>query len=299
MSKKNEGRHAFLILAYRDLTVLSKFLSQIDDERNDIYLHIDSKSKLNIIDIPKMKYSNIKIYKKYKVVWGGSNFSRVELYLLEEAQKNEYDYYHLCSEADLMLKSNDDFHQFFKIHKGKEFIHFEDEKFNEKYLVRVQHFHVLGELIRRYNSKKLSRMFTNINRWLLKVQDLIGFNRKIPFEELQKGCNWVSITDSLALYILENKKNILKFIKMTCVGEELFIHSLIYKTPYMDQLYGKGYEIGHLACARVIDWKRGQPYIFTEEDFDLLTSTEAMFARKFNSSVDMKIIDEICEFVKK
>ncbi len=37
-------RHAFLILAHNEFQILRILLSMLDDERNDIYLHIDKKS---------------------------------------------------------------------------------------------------------------------------------------------------------------------------------------------------------------------------------------------------------------
>ena len=35
-------KHAFLIIAHNEYPVLEVLLSMLDDERNDIYLHIDN-----------------------------------------------------------------------------------------------------------------------------------------------------------------------------------------------------------------------------------------------------------------
>ncbi len=37
-------KHAFLIIAHNEPEVLAALLRQLDDERNDIYLHIDARS---------------------------------------------------------------------------------------------------------------------------------------------------------------------------------------------------------------------------------------------------------------
>ena len=37
-------KHAFLIIAHNEPGVLAALLQQLDDERNDIYLHIDARS---------------------------------------------------------------------------------------------------------------------------------------------------------------------------------------------------------------------------------------------------------------
>ena len=38
-------KHAYLIMAHNNPYILKKLLNLIDDKRNDIYLHIDKKSK--------------------------------------------------------------------------------------------------------------------------------------------------------------------------------------------------------------------------------------------------------------
>lgn len=36
-------KHAFLIIAHNEYPILEVLLSMLDDERNDIYLHIDKR----------------------------------------------------------------------------------------------------------------------------------------------------------------------------------------------------------------------------------------------------------------
>lgn len=43
--------HAYLIIAHDQFDLLESLLKCIDDERNDIYIHIDSHSKLDIAGI--------------------------------------------------------------------------------------------------------------------------------------------------------------------------------------------------------------------------------------------------------
>lgn len=49
MSKK----HAYLILAHSEPEILGILVSLLDDERNDIFIHIDKKS--NIMDFLRVK----------------------------------------------------------------------------------------------------------------------------------------------------------------------------------------------------------------------------------------------------
>lgn len=46
-------------------------------------------------------------------------------------------------------------------------------------------------------------------------------------------------------------------------------------------------------CLRYVDWERGKPYTFSDEDFDLLMSSNNLFARKFDYSKNPEIVDHI------
>lgn len=45
----------------------------------------------------------------------------------------------------------------------------------------------------------------------------------------------------------------------------------------------------------IIDWTRGNPYIFRSADFEQLMSSDRMFARKFDEKVDFDIVERIFE----
>ena len=71
-------KHAYLIMAHDDFYILEKLLELIDDKRNDIFLHVDKKSKSfdreKIIKI--IKNSNIYFIDRMEINWGG--FSQVK-----------------------------------------------------------------------------------------------------------------------------------------------------------------------------------------------------------------------------
>lgn len=109
-------KHAYLIIAHNNWKQLSLLLSVLDDERNDIYIHIDKKSKNVPIDSLRksVKKSKLHIYRKFKIYWGHFSQVECELYLFEKTSKNKYFRYHLISGADLPIKSQDYIHDFFE-----------------------------------------------------------------------------------------------------------------------------------------------------------------------------------------
>ena len=113
------------------------------------------------------------------------------------------------------------------------------------------------------------------------------------------GAQWFSITDDLARYIISKEKFIWKHFKDTSCCDELFLQTIVYNSDFYKNLYL--YEDDNYGqIMRYIDWKRGEPYTFTKEDYDLLMNSNMFFARKFSTSTEERkqIVDEIYESIK-
>ncbi len=108
--QKNETgvmeKHAYLIIAHTDWSLLKTLVSLLDYELNDIYIHIDAKVPAK--SIPHITCSRSKIYyleRRISVAWGDISVVEAEYLLFETAYNNRhYSYYHLLSGMDLPLK---------------------------------------------------------------------------------------------------------------------------------------------------------------------------------------------------
>lgn len=69
------------------------------------------------------------------------------------------------------------------------------------------------------------------------------------------------------------------------------MQTILVNSPLLDTIEDNG--------LRLIDWERGEPYTFREEDFDLLInpSNKNLFARKFDMRVDKAIIDKLYNYL--
>lgn len=99
-------RHAYLIIAHEKRDVLKRLVAAIDDERNDIYVHIDRKAKFDGNELV-VKYSNLYVLSdRLDARWGDFSLVEVELLLMEKAvSKGKYAYLHLLSGVDYPIKS--------------------------------------------------------------------------------------------------------------------------------------------------------------------------------------------------
>ena len=266
-----------------------KLISAIDDERNDIYLHIDKKSDINSFkELAKgIKKSKFFFVKRTTVEWGAYSQIEAELNLFREANKKHYSYYHLISGADLPIKSQDYIHDFFNSTNEKEFVHFDRDEFNCSGRVRL--YHPFQKNLRQNSLYSLGNKVAILFQKILRI----NINNQINF---QKGAQWVSITDELVSYILQHEKWIQKTFKHSFCADEIFIQTLVHNSEYFRQkLYHPYYDNSDIANQRLIDWNRGKPYVFKKQDLDELKNSPYLFARKFDSEIDKEIIDLIIE----
>lgn len=294
-------KHAYLIIAHNNWWQLKQLIMLLDDEKHDIYVHIDSKSKdFCIRDFERItNKSKLYIYQEYKVYWGGYSQVQVELFLFEQAYQREYDYYHLLSGADLPLKSNKEIQLFFEKNKGKEFIYYDENRLqnNSEIKRRTRLYHFLQNYRRRYNAKWKNEIFTFCERILLALQIVFGVNRVKKLDwTIKYGSNWVSITHSLVGVLLQQQNKIKKVFSYTNCADELFIHTIAYNLGFEDSIYYDE-NLSTSSNMRFIDWERGKngnPYTFRNEDLEVIMKSKAFFARKFSETVDRDIIINIC-----
>lgn len=288
-------KNAFLIIAHNEWSILKKMLEVLDHVDNDIYLHIDKKAgefkQEEFISV--VNKSKIFLIERTDVTWGGDSQIWCEYNLLLEATKRGYEYYHLLSGVDFPLKNISDINRFFEENKGKEFVRF-DPNYSElsSESAKVKYYFLWQNKIGNGKSKSMSiRFYKFMQTVFIILQKLVGMNRLKHAEiELRKGSNWFDITHNLAAYIVENKEMIEKHLSKTFCGDEFFVQSLVWSSPYKENISTE--------CVHYIDWDRGRPYIFTNQDYDELVNTSALFARKFSTEKDVEIVERLYEYVK-
>lgn len=279
------GKHAYLIIAHNNFYVLEKTLKLIDDERNDIYIHIDKKVKgFNFSKYKDIcKKSTVTFTKKrYNVRWGSSSQVKTEMLLFCEAYSKGYEYYHLISGADMPIKSQDYIHTFFK-NNNYEFI---TSGNGDMYSNRIGRYHFYTTIP---VLKKVYQYFDIVQN-KMKIDRLKKKNLKI-----YKGSNWASISHKCVELLIQNRKKIIKMTRFSLCADELYKQTIIINSKFAKNLYP--YD-----DIRLIDWERNEgfsPHTFTIDDYDLIINSPCIFARKFVKKKDRQIIDKVYDFVIK
>lgn len=151
-------KHAYLIIAHNEYPVLRALLSMLDDERNDIYLHIDQRAAELYEKIYPLQMQRAGLHilsARNKVYWGDLSQVETEYLLLETASaKESYSYYHLLSGTDLPIQTQDYIHSFFQINAGKEFVEYWFGNRHQKDLKRkISRYYFFTKHLKRNNSK--------------------------------------------------------------------------------------------------------------------------------------------------
>lgn len=283
-------KHAYLIMAHNEWSLLCKLLRTLDDPRNDIYIHIDSKADFDPAQVYQPVYSACHYIPRMSVTWGGDTQIKCELALLKVAAPGHYAFYHLISGVDLPLRCQDDIHSFF------------DARLNENFIKIDTHAVETGSAlnrIRRYRffqnqtgkkSGPVVYMLRQLERVSLVCQRILGVNRlKHCPKKIYKGSNWFSINDAMVQTVLAEEPFIRKYLYHSLASDELFLQTIAMNCSLKDTVANE--------YMRYIDWDRGAPYTFQSSDFEELMASGAMFARKFSDQVDARITERIVKEV--
>ena len=284
-------KHAYLIMAHTQPELLRKLLKMLDNERNDIYLHIDSKAKDYPLDeiAAVLQKSKCIFTERTDVKWGSYSQIHCEMVLLKEAVKTEHAYYHLLSGMDLPIKSQEQIFAFFEKYNGLEFVDEDGATISEAALSRVKYTHKF------YG--KAGSVKDILGALSVKGQKLLGVDKTQKYGNIifQKGRNWFSITHGLAKLVVEKEDWIQEVFGQSVCGDELFLQTVARNSEYAEKICNPN-TMPEVPDTRYIDWKRGSnnnPYVFREDDFEELKNALGLFARKFDLNVDKKIVEKL------
>ena len=268
--------HAFLIMAHGNYKTLGTQLTLLDHPRSTILLHLDKKARLpgDFDPASYVKEGTLIRMPSEPVYWGGESQIRCELSLLKKALTlGDFAFLHLLSGADLPLRPIEEILAFFDAHEGREFVRIEEVPCRPETALRYRYYYPLQELRGTHRVPWLTK-------GLLALQRLFGIDRtRADTSPRLKGSAYFSITPAFARFLLAKEREILQKYCATFCCDEIFLPTLLRESPFWESRYE---ENGVPSNLRLVDWERGNPYVFTLEDTEALFSTPCLFARKFS-----------------
>lgn len=284
------SKHAYIIMAHHRFDILKEILLDLDDERNDIFLHIDQKA----VAFPEseiksiVKKANLILTDRMDIHWGGFSQIKCVTMLLKSATEYGYhSYYHFMVGVEFPLKNQDYIHDFFEKNNGMEFIGFDNLDTN--YYERVRYYHIFNEYAR--NNNFYQKILNKIRIIYVAIQRFMRVDRCKKYNmQFKKGnANW-SITHELACYIVSHANEIYRIYKHSFCGDEVFIHTLVYNSKFWDKVYDKNDEYN--SSMRLTTWEEPHNQ-FHMKDLEELLNFGRLFARKIDGEDALQLIDAI------
>lgn len=276
MCKNN--KQAFLIMLSGEPVGFLDHIKMYDDEDIDFFIHVDmscSNSYVETVRNFSLEKSHVTFLNQIRGSWGDFSLVNIELLLLKKAtQRDNYQYFHLMSGSDYLLKNPEEIKSFFNEHYPSNFVNFE----RECELDKKRPLFKLLTLKLPIQSKKLkygiSSRELQLRIFLSRKSIVRNKNYGLKF---RKGSQWISITDKAARYILESSEIIENTFNGTLIPDELFVQSILYSSSqFRNTISGNN--------LRYIDWERGLPYVFKSSDLKELkkASDNWFIARKYS-----------------
>lgn len=279
------SRHAFLIIAHDNFSVLDRLLSVLEHPDVDIYLHIDAKVR----SLPAIKYDNPRLHmikNRIDTRWGDISQIETEYALLEAALKDGgYAYYHILSGVHFPLMPVGQILEFFEERRGQTIFHglctaskYQETRKLRYFNILTRHF-ATGPFYFRW-------ICQTVNRAGLYIQSILKVDRHKDLA-FYKASNWASFTEEATLYLLEKKPFAMRIFKHSFCGDEFFAPTLLMDSRLKDKInnYDKYLKL---------EMGEASPRVFLDTDFNALVNSGYMFARKFNDD-NIGVVEKILQ----
>ena len=297
----------YLILAHKNPLQLSRMIERLDDGASKFFIHLDAKTPIEPFTAC-LEGAHIRfIEPRERCVWGDFSIVRATIHLMEAASE-EQGVFILMSGQDYPIQSQGYINAFLESNKEFDFIEIEplEEKWKPKMVKdKLEHYHILHSEERGHSNcyapfahcsvfQKV-RTLTHLLKGRLSMKNfrlLCSLPKRVaPFKRQYAGSQFWAFSErtfyAVLHYIREHKAALEEYYKYTSSPDEIYFHSVL-----MD-LVAKDSTIKLKDPITYVNYFR-KNNVFITEDFDKLTSAKGkLFARKFDTDIDIEILNKL------
>jgi len=291
---------AYLILAHDTPNHMKRLIQALDSPNAAFVVHVDRKSDITPFRQGVSKPNVSFVEDRLPVYWGEFPVVEATIRLIEEGLKHDPDYLCLLSGSDYPLRSPAYIENFFRQHRGSEFINLvqlPDERVYKR-IGRVTEYWVQTPL----NNPLVRRMVKRLNELNRRLGLRRDYTKALAGLVPYAGSMWWALTADACRYILEfstARPELVRFMRNVPIPDESFFQIVIGNSEFAKRVnrnltYTDWTRPEH-APARIDmehlrDFLKGEAVIGD----DYYGRGELLFARKFSddSSQLTEIIDE-------
>ena len=297
----------YLILAHKNPLQLSRMIERLDDGTSKFFIHLDAKTPIEPF-AACLEGGHIRfIEPRERCVWGDFSIVQATIHLMEAASK-EQGFFILMSGQDYPIQSQGYINAFLESNKEFDFIEIEplEEKWKPKMVKdKLEHYHILHSEERGHSNCyapfahcsvfQQLRTLTHLLKGRLSRKNfrlLCSLPKRVaPFERQYAGSQFWAFSErtfyAVLNYIREHKAALEGYYKYTSSPDEIYFHSVLMDLVAKDSTIKLKEQITYVNYFR-------KNNVFITEDFDKLTSAKGkLFARKFDTDIDIEILNKL------
>lgn len=256
-----------------------RLISRLAGPDVSFVIHVDAKVGVSTFEQLRARlkpFGQIFFAKRVRSKWGSYNGALATINCIHTAVLNvaDFDRCILVSGQDYPISSNDDIRDFFSENRGVEFI----EAFPLDLTDAAQSGWSPYYRFRRYHI------------WQGDRRRKIPILRKgLPPLPMYHGSTWWALSKDAIFYLhgeIGRNRALRRFLQTGFLVEEVYIPTLMMSSPFSQLVSGQNVTFDQWAPT-----SGPHPKILEASDFDQLVASPKLFARKFDTDVDYKILD--------
>lgn len=291
-------RLAILLMVHKNIEQVKMLTKALSHPNIMLFIHTDKKMTATL---EELRTTNIVILpddKRVDVKWAQISQVDATLNLIEVARASgNFDYFWLCSGQDFPLVSSTEILNFLKNGGDHNYINFFTSKENQ--LGKNNHYDKRNQIIfpkwlisPKINRRLLKRLYVEVTGGYNHTFYLM-YRKDAPCKHFYFGATWWCLNkdtvDWMAVYIKDHPEYYRFFTTCLC-PDESFFHTLVMMSPYKNEVED---------YLHYVDWSEGKssPRTFKSSDYEAITHSGKLMARKFDICIDKKILDDLTDRV--
>lgn len=284
-------RLAILLMVHKNIEQVKMLITALSHPDIMLFIHADKKMAGNLEELCAANVVILPNDQRVDVKWAQISQVDATLNLIEAARAwGIFDYFWLCSGQDFPLVSATKIVNFLKDGRKQNYINFFTSK--EKRLGKDNHYDKRNQIIfpkwlisPKTNMRVLKRLYIEVTGGYNHTFRLLC-RKDAPCKHFYFGATWWCLNkdtvDWMAAYIKEHPEYYRFFTTCLC-PDESFFHTLVMMSPYKNKIED---------YLHYVDWseEKSSPRAFKSSDYEAITHSGKLMARKFDTNVDGNIL---------
>lgn len=289
---------AFLILAHKSAPQVARLFQAIHRPGDTVVLHFDRRADAALHRLGTelaRTHRNVILLRPRTILWGGARMAEIQIEAMGAALNASRDWHHFINLTgqDFPIKSIAALDARLTAEPNANYVSWFDPVFTPLWSnarARLARYYLewpwLDRLLR---VRGLGRRLRKLFGWQNQLPHLPRYEREWPDFRYYGGANHVILSRAACEYLVAHPEaqRIRRWLKHSAHANEIVFQTVLLNSPLASTIVNS-----HL---REVDFPAHAPHprTFTLQDFDRLVASPMFFARKFDESVDARILDRL------